>query len=157
LSLAVVVLASLANLVALVALIDRLLSSGQAATGMTPSGLELTAGRLLGTGALVWLSNVLVFGLWYWELDRGGPAERAGGGRQTPDFLFPQMTAQSMFMSWEPRFVDYLYTSWTNATAFSPTDTLPTSRWAKFAMMLQSGISLVTAALVIARAVNILG
>jgi uncharacterized membrane protein len=151
LSLGVVVLASLVNLVALVFLIDRLLGGGRA-----PNGSELTAGSLLGTGGLVWLSNVIVFGLWYWELDRRGPAQRATGVQPVPDFLFPQMTAQHLFMSWEPRFADYLYTSWTNATAFSPTDTLPTSRWAKFAMMLQSGISLVTAALVIARAVNIL-
>jgi uncharacterized membrane protein len=100
---------------------------------------------------------VLLFGLWYWELDRGGPGARARGERDFPDFLFPQMTADDMAPpDWEPTFVDYLYLSYTNATAFSPTDTLPLSRWAKLLMLVQSGVALATVALVIARAVNIL-
>jgi uncharacterized membrane protein len=123
------------------------------------SGTETdNAATLLTTGGGIWLTNVIVFSLWYWELDRGGPADRADGLDPYPDFLFPQMaTPQVAPNDWEPLFADYLYMSFTNSTAFSPTDTMPLSRWAKFAMMLQSAVSLVTAALVIARAVNILG
>jgi hypothetical protein len=112
---------------------------------------------LLLTGGAMWLTNVIVFALWYWDLDRGGPAARAAARVMYPDFLFSQMTAPELVRKdWEPGFVDYLYLSFTNATAFSPTDTLPLSRWAKLMMMFQSGISLVTVALVVARAVNIL-
>ena len=115
-------------------------------------------GPLLFTGGAIWVGNVLVFALWYWEVDRGGPARRARGDDPYPDFVFPQMQSPSMAPpDWEPWFVDYLYLSFTNATAFSPTDVLPFSRWAKVVMMLQSGVSLMTVALVVARAVNILG
>ncbi|MCW2505699.1 MAG: hypothetical protein JWO79_3983 [Actinomycetia bacterium] len=114
------------------------------------------ARSLLITGGNIWLTNVLVFAVWYWELDRGGPASRANGLDPDPDFLFPQMTATEIGpKDWEPRFADYFYVSFTNATAFSPTDTMPLSRWAKMAMLLQAAVSLATAALVIARAVNI--
>jgi len=125
-----------------------LLAAGQAGDNAMP---------LLIRGGAIWLTNVLVFALWYWELDRGGPAARANARKPRPDFLFSQMTAPPELVDpdWEPGFVDYLYLSFTNATAFSPTDTLPMSRWAKLAMMFQSGISLVTVALVVARAVNI--
>jgi uncharacterized membrane protein len=116
------------------------------------------AAQLLTTGGAIYLINVLTFAVWYWELDRGGPVERALGNREFPDFLFPQMTAPGMSpKDWEPQFLDYLYVAFTNSTAFSPTDTLPLSRWAKALMGLQSAISLVTAALVIAKAVNALG
>jgi len=115
------------------------------------------AGPLLSTGAAIYLTNILVFALWYWELDRGGPAARALAARTHPDFLFPQMaTPHIADPHWEPGFADYLYVSFTNATAFSPTDTMPLTRWAKMIMLLQSAISLVTVALVVARAVNIL-
>ena len=115
------------------------------------------AGPLLSTGAAIWLTNVIAFGLWYWQFDRGGPAARANARQPNPDFLFPQMQAQQLSPpDWEPAFVDYLYLSFTNATAFSPTDVMPMSRWAKLTMLLQSLVSLVTVALVIARAVNIL-
>jgi uncharacterized membrane protein len=115
------------------------------------------AGPLLAIGAAIWLTNVIVFALWYWELDRGGPAARAQAARLYPDFLFVQMQSPELAPAdWEPRFADYLYLSFTNATAFSPTDVLPLSRWAKLTMMLQSAVSLTTVALVIARAVNIL-
>jgi uncharacterized membrane protein len=120
-------------------------------------GRDLSAAALLGSGAAVWTINVLTFAVWYWELDRGGPLTRALGTRPYPDFLFPQMTTPSMaHPEWEPRFYDYLYVAVTNSTAFSPTDTLPLSRRAKLTMALQSLISLVTAALVVARAVNTL-
>ena len=115
------------------------------------------AGRLLATGAAIWMTNVIVFALWYWDLDRGGPAARACGERQHTDFLYPQMVNPELAApAWEPQFIDYLYLSFTNATAFSPTDVMPLTRWAKLLMLVQSAISLATVALVVARAVNIL-
>ena len=116
-----------------------------------------SAADLLMAGADVWLINMLTFAVWYWELDRGGPLERALGTKQHTDFLFPQMSTPDMApKDWEPRFLDYLYLAFTNSTAFSPTDTLPLSRGAKAGMLLQSAISLITAALVVAKAVNAL-
>jgi uncharacterized membrane protein len=103
------------------------------------------------------LTNVIVFALWFWEMDRGGPAARALARKVHPDFLFSQMTVPDLVnLDWEPGFVDYLYLSFTNATAFSPTDTLPLSRWAKLTMMAESTVSFVTVALIVARAVNVL-
>ena len=105
----------------------------------------------------IWLTNVFVFALWYWEFDRGGPAKRHSMEDARPDFLFPQMTApQYAPPDWRPSFIDYLFVSFTNASAFSPTDTLPLSQWTKLVMMAQALISLLTVALVAARAVNIL-
>jgi uncharacterized membrane protein len=116
------------------------------------SGRELLAGALT-----VWAANVLVFALWYWELDRGGPRRRELDGGNRPDFVFPQMTdAKELMPGWQPAFSDYLYTSSTNATAFSPTDTMPISGVAKLLMSLQSLSSFVLVVLVTARAVNIL-
>ena len=116
-----------------------------------------TPGQRLFAGGGIYLMNILTFAVWFWELDRGGPAERARGTDPHPDFLFPPMTAPELVhQDWEPGFVDYLYLAFTNATAFSPTDTLPLSRWAKVAMALESGIALALAALVIAKAVNAL-
>ncbi|MFY9808515.1 MAG: hypothetical protein WCC65_18170 [Pseudonocardiaceae bacterium] len=115
------------------------------------------AGPLLASGAAIWLTNIIAFGLWYWQFDRGGPAARAHARQLVPDFQFVQMQSPELAPpDWEPEFVDYLYLSFTNATAFSPTDVMPLSRWAKLTMLVQSLISLVTVALVIARAVNIL-
>ncbi len=116
-----------------------------------------TAGPLLITGATIWATNVIAFALWYWEFDRGGPVARALATHPYPDFQFPQMTAPDMAPPhWEPTFTDYLYVAFTNASAFSPTDVMPMSRWAKMLMTVQSVISIVTVALVVARAVNIL-
>jgi uncharacterized membrane protein len=115
------------------------------------------ATRLLLTGGAIWITNILAFALWYWELDRGGPVARMQAVRVYPDFLFAQMENPELAPDdWEPRFVDYLYLSFTNAAAFSPTDVLPLSPWAKLTMLLQSAVSLVTIALVVARAVNTL-
>ena len=116
------------------------------------------SGRQLLAGALtVWVANVIVFALWYWELDRGGPRQREADGGGPPDFLFPQMTdAKDIMPGWQPAFSDYLYTSSTNATAFSPTDTMPITGWAKLLMSAQSLSSFVLVVLVTARAVNIL-
>jgi uncharacterized membrane protein len=137
------------------------LANAGSATRLIRALLEGTthenATTLLLTGGAIWLTNVIVFGMWYWDLDRGGPAARAQALKPFPDFLFAQMTAPDMSPTdWQPEFIDYLYVSFTNAAAFSPTDTLPLARWAKMTMMVQSIVSLATVALVIARAVNIL-
>lgn len=138
---------SLANAICAAKLIDGLIrgTEGQ------------DAGPLLLIGGAIWLTNVIVFALWYWDLDRGGPIARAHADQPFPDFLFPQMSSPDLApKDWEPGFVDYFYLSFTNATAFSPTDVMPLTRWSKMAMIVQSAISLSTVALVIARAVNIL-
>jgi uncharacterized membrane protein len=112
---------------------------------------------LLASGAAIWATNVIAFALWYWEFDRGGPVHRAHGTFQFTDLLFPQMVSPELSTpEWEPQFVDYLYLSFTNATAFSPTDVMPLARWAKLTMLVQSAVSLALGVLVIARAVNIL-
>jgi hypothetical protein len=115
---------------------------------------------LLGSGGAIFVTNIIVFGIWYWELDRGGPFARRAGEQPYPDFMFPQMdpdTAKLVKPGWRPTFVDYLYVSLTNAMAFSPTDTMPLARWAKGMMAVQSLVAVTTIALVIARAVNVLG
>jgi uncharacterized membrane protein len=113
--------------------------------------------QLIISGMLIWLTNFLIFGLWYWELDRGGPGLRAGGRDGAPDFLFPQMTDDRIQpRDWRPVFIDYLYVSLTNATAFSPTDTMPLTAKAKAIMGVQSLVSLVTLGLIVSRAVNVL-
>ncbi len=119
---------------------------------------NVTKGReLIGSGVLIWLTNFLIFALWYWELDRGGPGRRAEGSDGPPDFLFPQMADDNIEpVNWRPQFVDYLYVSLTNATAFSPTDTMPLSPMAKSIMGVQSLVSLVTIGLIVSRAINIL-
>lgn len=120
-------------------------------------GTITDANKLLVSGGSIWLANIVIFSLWFWELDRGGPGARAEALDPVPDFLFPQMSSPEFSeKDWHPRFFDYLYISVTNASAFSPTDTAPLSRWAKILMMVQSLTSLVTVGLVIARAVNIL-
>jgi uncharacterized membrane protein len=112
---------------------------------------------LIVAGVLIWLTNFLIFALWYWEADRGGPGRRAAGHDGAPDFLFPQMTDDRIEpLAWRPKFIDYLYVSLTNATAFSPTDTMPLTPTAKGIMGIQAMVSLVTIGLIVSRAVNIL-
>ncbi|HYM45376.1 MAG TPA: hypothetical protein VES65_04360 [Solirubrobacteraceae bacterium] len=112
---------------------------------------------LIVSGMLIWLTNFLIFALWYWEADRGGPGRRAAGHDGPPDFLFPQMTDDRIEpLHWRPQFIDYLYVSLTNATAFSPTDTMPLTPTVKSIMGVQSLVSLVTIGLIVSRAVNIL-
>ncbi len=148
-SLGLVLIITAANATSAVILI-RLIITDPAATG--------SAYPLLASGAAIWATNVIAFALWYWEFDRGGPVHRANATYRYLDFLFPQMTLppELTHPDWEPRFADYLYLAFTNATAFSPTDVMPLARWAKLAMAVQSMVSLALAALVIARAVNIL-
>jgi len=132
-------------------------SVARLAVGLVQGTEGENAGPLLITGGAIWLTNVIIFGLWYWEFDRGGPVARADATRTYPDFQFVQMTSPQLAPpSWEPLFGDYLYLSFTNAAAFSPTDVMPLTRWAKTAMTVQSAVSIVTVALVVARAVNIL-
>ncbi len=120
--------------------------------GKVSNGRELVV-----SGVLIWLTNFLIFALWYWEMDRGGPGRRAAGQDGAPDFLFPQMSDDHIEpRQWRPRFIDYLYVSLTNATAFSPTDTMPLSAPAKGTMGVQALVSLVTIGLIVSRAVNIL-
>ena len=116
-----------------------------------------SATQLLASGGSIWLTNIVIFSLWFWDLDRGGPGARAEAKKEWPDFMFQQMSDPQYAPSdWHPKFFDYLYMSFTNASAFSPTDVLPLTRWAKLLMLLQSTTSLVIVGLVVARAVNIL-
>jgi len=122
-----------------------------------PNTVPLTAQPLLASGGSIYVTNVIAYGVWYWQLDRGGARARSEARNPHPDFLFPQMSTPELHQAdWRPLFLDYLYVSLTNATAFSPTDTLPLTRRAKALMALQSLVAIGTMALVLARAVNIL-
>ena len=115
-----------------------------------------SARDLLEAGSIVWVSNNIAFALLYWELDGGGAAARAHHVPRHPDLAFPQhLNPRIAPPGWRPLFVDYLYLSFTNATAFSPTDVMPLVPWAKIAMAVQAAISLAILGLVIARAVNV--
>jgi hypothetical protein len=115
------------------------------------------ANVLLASGGAIWLSNVIIFGLWYWDLDRGGAAARARGSGRPPAFVFPEMTnAEYVEPGWHPKFLDYFHLSFTTAMAFSPTDVSAIKPWAKLMMMAEEVISLLVAILVVSRAVNIL-
>jgi hypothetical protein len=112
---------------------------------------------LLASGAAIWLTNVIAFALWFWDLDRGGAAARARGSTIGPAFVFPEMINERFVgKGWYPRFVDYLHFSFATATAFSPTDVSAIKPWAKVMMIAEEAVSLVVAILVVARAVNIL-
>ncbi len=146
LSLGLAAAMSAANLYSIGRLINELLN-----------GQVRDAKSLLLTGGSIWLTNVIVFALWYWEFDRGGPGARAAAKKSVPDFMFPQMSDPDLAAPhWSSSFFDYLYISFTNSSAFSATDVLPLTRWAKALMLLQSVTSLIVVALVVARAVNIL-
>jgi uncharacterized membrane protein len=119
---------------------------------------QVSQGRqLIYSAVSIWLTNVIVFGLWYWEMDRGGPHLRAGYDKLMPDIQFPQMENPSLApKDWRPRFVDYLYTSFANGTSFAPADAMPLTPRVKALFAGESIASLVTIAIVAARAVNIL-
>lgn len=116
---------------------------------------SIKAGFLLRSAALLWVTNILVFALWYWEVDGGGPHKRQHMGHQAADFMFPQQ-ADGNKSGWVPEFVDYLFVAFTGATALSPADTFPLTRPAKLLMMVEAMISLTVIVLLAARAVNIL-
>jgi uncharacterized membrane protein len=142
---ALLAIVAAANFVSLALLVHYLVNGGK------------TGGhQLLLSAVVIWSTNVVVFALWFWQLDRGGPDRRAQGGGGDIDFRFPQMEFESS-AQWRPEFIDYLYVSFTNAAAFSPTDAMPLSKKAKMLMMIESIISIVTVICVAARAVNILG
>jgi hypothetical protein len=145
-ALALLGLVSAANGVALLALMGSVLA-----------GDEHSGAELLLKGITVWSTNVIAFGLWFWGLDRGGPIRRRAPDPPPPDFQFPQMeNPQLAEPRWQPRLFDYMYVSFTNALAFSPTDSMPLTRWAKALMLVESATSAITVLLVAARAVNIL-
>ena len=147
LSIAVVGIVSAANAASIILLIHLLVNGGE----------THTPPLLLRAAVHMWVVNVLLFALWFWQLDGGGPIERPACVPADRDFFFPQQTEPALLeKGWRPMFLDYLYVSFTNAAAFSPTDTMPLSRWAKMLMLVQSAISLSLAVMVVARAVNIL-
>ncbi len=146
--------------ITLIALIsaDNALEAGRlVASILSTNPFTQNANKLLVAGGAIWLANVIAFGLWYWEVDRGGAAARARGSDQRPAFIFPEMiNSEYVEAGRYPKFVDYLHLSFTTATAFSPTDVSAVKSWAKLTMMLEESISLLVAILVVARAVNIL-
>lgn len=145
----VILVVVMANLCGLALLIASL---------VTEKSSALSGGQLLMSGAFVWLTNVIVFGLLYWSLDAGGPRARARRGRRHPDFWFPQDDNDRLTRSgWHPRLEDYTYVALTNGIAFSPTDAMPLTRRAKTLMGLEAMISVGAVLLVAARAVNVLG
>jgi hypothetical protein len=144
-ALALLAVVSLANALLLVAVIASLVR-----------GDEKSGAQLLLKAITLWSSNVITFGLWYWAVDRGGPARRLEPSSPLPDFQFPQMENPELAEpGWQPRLVDYLYVSFTNSIAFSPTDAMPLTRRAKLLMLCESASSSLTILLVAARAVNI--
>jgi hypothetical protein len=120
------------------------------------SGDEKSGAQLLLKGITVWGTNVILFGLWFWIFDRGGPERRLEPNPPPPDFQFPQMENPDLAApGWRTHFIDYMYVSYTNSIAFSPTDAMPLSRWAKLLMLFESAVSALVVLLVAARAVNI--
>jgi len=145
LAVGVILLITLANIGSVALLVHALLD-----------GTKATGTQLLYAAVNAWVTNVMAFGLWFWELDRGGPTAR-GAGTGRPDFYFPQMQSPDLAPpGWYPKFWDYLYVAYTNATAFSPTDAMPLSMAAKALMSLESTVSLVAVTVIAARAINIL-
>jgi uncharacterized membrane protein len=145
-ALALFAVISIGNGITLVALIGSLLE-----------GHETSGAQLLYKGGTVWSANMIAFGLWYWTFDRGGPVRRLEPNPPPPDFQFPQMENPTLAEpDWHPRLFDYIYVSFTNSIAFSPTDSMPLTRPAKLLMLIQSSASAITVLLVAARAVNIL-
>ena len=140
---------TLANLFAAVRLVLEILTSNKLYAN--------NAGALLAAGGMIWVTNVIAFSLWHWDLDRGGAASRAHDPDRNPAFVFPEMQhADYVASGWVPQFVDYLSLGFWTATAVSPTDISAIRPWAKLLMMLEAAGSIALAALVIARAINIL-
>jgi hypothetical protein len=136
---------SVENTFALVALIGSLIG-----------GHETSGGQLLLKGTTIWGTNVIAYGLWFWGLDQGGPVRRVEPNPPPADFRFPQQeSGEPEAANWRPELFDYIYVSFTNSIAFSPTDTMPLTRRAKMLMLSESAVSAVAVLLVAARAVNI--
>jgi hypothetical protein len=146
---AVIALLTLANLLAAGRLVGDIITTNKL--------FAANAIALLATGGVVWATNVIAFGLWYWDLDRGGAAARAHYPQTDPAFVFAEMQHTDYAPAdWVPKFADYLSMSFWTATAFSPTDVSAIKRWAKMLMVTEAAVSLIIGVLVIARAVNIL-
>jgi hypothetical protein len=146
LSLAIIAVLTAANSVSIYLLVHVLVNGG-----------TVVASPLLRAAVHLWCVNVLVFALGFWQLDGGGPVKRRTIELRDRDFYFPQQTDPTLFgTDWQPTFIDYLFVSYTNSAAFSPTDTMPLSRWAKVLMLVESAVSLTLGLMVVARAVNIL-
>jgi uncharacterized membrane protein len=146
LSLAIITVLTVANSISIYLLVHVLVNGGR-----------VVASPLLRAAVHLWCVNVLVFALAYWQLDGGGPANRRTVHLRERDFYFPQQSDPALFgTEWQATFIDYLFVSYTNSAAFSPTDTMPLSRWAKMLMLVQSAVSLTLGLMVVARAVNIL-
>lgn len=146
LTLVLITLVTLANVTSMVLLVERLLST------------SVSQGRALIYSAVsVWLTNIIIYGVWFWEVDRGGPTVRAAGETPVFDLQFPQMENPTLAPGdWRPHFTDYLYTAFANGTSFAPADAMPLSRRMKWLFVSESMVSFVTVAVVAARAVNIL-
>jgi hypothetical protein len=145
----VIAVITLANLIAALRLVVDILTNNKLFANHP--------GGLLAAGAVIWATNVIAFGLWYWDLDRGGAAARAHHPYRDPAFVFPEMQNKDYApAAWVPGFVDYLSLAFWTATAISPTDISAIRPWAKLLMMLEASCSIVLAALVIARAINVL-
>jgi uncharacterized membrane protein len=141
-----ITLVTLANVTSMILLVHHLLV-GHVAQGR----------KLIYSAVAVWLTNVIVYGLWFWEVDRGGPHRRASGEKLVIDLQFPQMENPKLAPEhWRPHFTDYLYTSFANGTSFAPADAMPLSFRMKVLFTTESVVSLITIAVVAARAVNIL-
>jgi hypothetical protein len=146
-ALSLLALISLTNALFLVALLGEIVQ-----------GDETSGGQLLLKAAVVWSTNVIAFGLWFWGFDRGGPVRRLEDDPPPPDFQFPQTENPELAEpDWQPQIVDYMYVSFTNSIAFSPTDAMPLTRRAKLLMLCESSVSSITILLVAARSINILG
>ena len=148
-SIGLIALVNIANIVSVIFLIQRQFwaNSSQIQSGRT----------LFFSGILIWSTNVIVFALWYWEIDRGGPSARGSENERWPDFQFPQMENPKLAPeNWHPSFYDYLYLAFTDASAFSPTDAMPLTRLSKGLMTVESAVSMLTIFIVVTRAVNIL-
>ena len=145
-SITLLAVVSIANAIALGAMIGSLIT-----------GRERSGGELLFKAVVIWATNVTVFGLWFWALDRGGPSRRIQPDPPPPDFQFPQMENPKLAQpGWYPQLEEYIYVSFTNAFAFSPTDAMPLIHPAKRLMLIESAVSVITVVLVAGRAVNIL-
>jgi len=144
-----------------VLLVDNTLAAARLASqvlhGIAPGGSPPTVDRLMASAAIVLATNIVTFGLLYWQLDGGGPVTRLNRVRPYPDFQFPQTDIEGLAPpNWQPRFPDHLYVAFTNVVAFSPTDAMPLTHRAKALMALQSMISLTVLVVVLARVINIL-
>jgi hypothetical protein len=147
------------NAITLLALTSaaNIYSVGRLASQLLHGGVITNGSSLLLASINIYLTNIIVFGLWYWEIDGGGHGIRQSKQLHERDFMFPQQATPRLApIAWEPTFIDYLYVSVTNASAFSPTDTMPLTHRSKLLMTVQALVSLVTIALVVSRAVNIL-